>query len=105
MPVPDCLDIANALEDAASGLRLDPAGRFDHVCWLCALHNPAGELAGYGVGLTAREAAADAWVGSWDLTALLDCIMGKVAPAEPDGRWHFELYPPGSWERVFATVA
>jgi hypothetical protein len=52
-----------------------------------------------------REAAADAWVGTWDLSVLLDCIIGGITPAEPDGRWRFELYPPGSWERVFASAA
>jgi hypothetical protein len=28
---PDALDIANALEDLAAGLRLDPSGGYDHT--------------------------------------------------------------------------
>jgi hypothetical protein len=36
---------------------------------------------------------------------LLDAIMGKAAPPAPDGRWRFELGPPGCWERVHHTVA
>jgi hypothetical protein len=98
MPIPDCIDIANALEDLKAGLRLDPQALDDH-CWLCVLHGLTGAQS-CGVGLTAREAAADAWVGSWELGQLLDCIMGKAAPAEPDGRWRFELAPPGCWEYV-----
>ena len=104
MGIPDSADIANALEDLAAGLRLNPEG-FDDCCWLCDLRGPGGEHAGYGIGLTMREACADAWVGSWDLSALLDCIVGRKPPAEPDDRWQFELYPPGSWERVFASAA
>jgi hypothetical protein len=84
-------------------LRLDPEG-FDDSCWLCDLHG-ADDAHICDVGLTAREAAADAWVGSWELGQLLDCIMGKAAPAEPDGRWRFELAPPGGWERVYARAA
>ena len=82
MPVPDCLDIANVLEDLAAGLRLDAPG-FDDRLWLCELRDESGTHASYGLGLTEREAAADAWVGSWELGQLLDCIMGKAAPAEP----------------------
>jgi hypothetical protein len=101
--IPDGADIANALEDLAAGLRINPEGLDDH-CWLCVLHGPDGAQ-NCGIGLTAREAAADAWVSSWELPQLLDCIMGKAAPAEPDGRWRFELAAPGCWERVHATVA
>jgi hypothetical protein len=57
------------------------------------------------LGLSEREAAADAWVGSWGLNAVLDCIVGGKPADEPDDRWRFELYPPGSWERVFASAA
>jgi hypothetical protein len=70
---PDALDIVNALEDVAAGLRLDPSGGFDHLCWLCKLHGADGAAA-YGLGLSEREAAADAWVGTRSLGTLLDVL-------------------------------
>ena len=103
MPIPDRLDIANALEDIAAGLRFNPKGLND-ICWVCDLTGPNGAHS-QGIGLTMREAAADAWVCSWPLSQMIDCIMGKAAPPAPDGRWLFELCPPGCWERVRHTVA
>jgi hypothetical protein len=99
---PDALDIANALEDLAAGLRLDPSGGFDHLCWLCELHGPDGAVA-YGLGLSEREAAADAWVGIQSLGERLDAVIGGRPLIGPDNRWRFELHPPGSWERTFAV--
>jgi hypothetical protein len=72
--------------------------------WLCVLSGPDGARSA-GVGLTPHEAAADAWVCSWPLSQMIDCIMGRAAPPAPDGRWRFELAPPGCWERVRHTVA
>jgi hypothetical protein len=104
MAIPDCLDIANALEDLAAGLRLDPSGGYDHLCWLCALHHPQDDaVVGYGLGLSEREAAADAWVGIQSLGELLDAIIDRRPLIGPDNRWRFELHPPGSWERTFAV--
>jgi hypothetical protein len=55
------------------------------------------------LGLSEREAAADAWVGVQKLGTLLDAVIdGKPLPL-PDGRWTFELHPPGAWERTFAV--
>src|SRR5262249_44704544 len=99
---PDALNIANALEDLAAGLRLDPSGGFDHLCWLCELHGPDGAVA-YGLGLSEREAAADAWAGTRSLGTLLDAALDDKSLPLPDGRWTFELHPPGAWERTFAV--
>jgi len=104
MGIPDSVDIANVIADLAAGLKLDPVG-YDDCCWLCDLHDPSGVHVGYGIGLTAREAAAYAWIDTWDLAPLLACVINGTTPAEPDNRWRFELYPPGSWERVFASAA
>jgi hypothetical protein len=102
MPIPDHLDVANALEDLAAGLRLGPEGREDQL-WVCVLHGPTG-VHSAGVGLTQREAASDAWVASWTLPQLIDAVLGRAPPPLPDGRFTFELAAPGDWERVYATV-
>jgi hypothetical protein len=104
MPVPDALDLAHALEDAAAGLRLDPSGGYDHLCWLCALHHPEDDaVVGYGLGLSARESMADAWIGTRSLGELLAAVIDGKPLIGPDNRWRFELHPPGSWERTFAV--
>jgi hypothetical protein len=101
MPVPDALDIANALADLAAGLRLDPAVVGTEQVWLCVLvDSVSGEQLRAGVGLTMREAAAGAWVASLSVDRLLDAVVGRAAPPLPDGRVRFELCPPGCWERV-----
>ena len=99
--IPDALDIANALEDLAAGLRLDPdAVGIDRV-WLCVLSDvTSGEQLCAGIGLTMREAAADAWVASLRVEQLIDSILSRIPPPLPDGRVRFELARPGCWERV-----
>ena len=91
---PDALDIANALEDLAAG----PAARPE----ACELHAPNRAVA-YGLGLSEREAAADAWVGTRSLGTLLDAVLDDKLLPLPDGRWRFELHPPGAWERTLAV--
>jgi hypothetical protein len=55
------------------------------------------------IGPSERDAAADAWVGTRSLGTLFDAVIdGKPLPL-PDGRWTFELHPPGVWERTFAV--
>jgi hypothetical protein len=100
---PDALDIANALEDLAAGLRLDPSGGYDHLCWLCACTSVATGATTYGLGLTQREAMADAWVGIQSLGELLDAVIDARPLVAPDDRWRFELHAPGAWERTFAV--
>jgi hypothetical protein len=72
------------------------------LCWLRELHGPDGAAA-YGLGLSEREAAADAWVGNRSLGTLLDAVLDDKSLPLPDGRWTFELHPPGAWERTFAV--
>ena len=99
--IPDALDIANALEDLAAGLRLDPDAVGIDRLWLCVLSDvTTGEQLRAGIGLTMREAAADAWVASLRVEQLIDSILGRIPPPMPDGRWRFELAQPGCWERV-----
>ena len=63
--IPDVLDIANALEDLAAGLRLDPDTVGIDRLWLCILSDVTnGEQLCAGIGLTMHEAAADAWVAA-----------------------------------------
>jgi hypothetical protein len=100
--IPDAADIANALEDLAAGLRLSADPSLDGVYWLCELRE-GNAVAGYGLGLTMREAAADAWVGVQNVSTLLDAVIGGKALPLPDGRWTFVLGPPGAWERTFAV--
>jgi hypothetical protein len=103
MPIPDALDIVSALEDLAAGLRHDPdVVGIDH-CWLCVLVDyVSGEQLCAGIGLTEREAAADAWVSALPVEQLVDSIVGGIPPPLPDGRWRFELCPPRCWERVYS---
>jgi hypothetical protein len=103
MPIPDALDIASALEALAAGLRVDPDTVGQDQAWLCALVDVvSGEQLGAGVGLTQREAAASAWVASLPVEQLVDSIIGRIPPPMPDGRWRFELCPPGCWERIYS---
>jgi hypothetical protein len=103
MPIPDAVDIANALEDLAAGLRLDPDAVGSDHCWLCVLVDVvSGEQLSAGVGLTQHEAAADAWVSCLPVEQLVDSIVGRIPPPLPDGRWRFELCRPGCRERVYS---
>ena len=61
-------------------------------------------VVGYGLGLSEREAMANAWVGTRSLGELLDAIFDGKPLRLPDDSWQFELIPPGGWERVFTTV-
>jgi hypothetical protein len=102
MPVPDALDIANALEDLAAGLCLDPDAVGADQAWVCLVIDVlTGERLGAAVGLTANEAAGAAWVSCLPVEQLLDAVLGRAPPPLPDGRWRFELGQPGSWERVY----
>ena len=101
--IPDALDIANALEDLAAGLRLDPDAVGIDRLWLCVLSDvTSGEQLCAGIGLTMREAAANAWVSYLPIEQLIDSIVGRIPPPMPDGRWRFELAQPGCWERVYS---
>jgi hypothetical protein len=103
--IPDVLDIANALEDLAAGLRLDPDTVGIDRLWLCVLSDvTSGEQLCAGIGLTMREAAADAWVASLRVEQLVDSILGRIPPPLPDGRVRFELARPGCWERQRAAA-
>jgi hypothetical protein len=105
MLLPDLCDIANAIESITAGLRLDPEGMED-TCWLCVVVDvTTGAHRAAAVGLTMREAAADAWVSCMELEHLLDCVMHRATPVMPDGRVRFELAEPGHWERVNHALA
>ena len=99
MPIPDALDVANALEDLAAGLVLDAA--VEH-CWLCVVIDViSGKQLRADIGLTMREAAATAWVSSLPVRQLLDAVLRRIPPPLPDGRFRLELAPPQCWERVY----
>ena len=99
--IPDALDIANALEDLAAGLALDPGAVGAYQAWVCLVIDVlTGERLSAAVGLTANEAAGAAWVSYLPIEQLIDSIVGRIPPPMPDGRWRFELAQPGCWERV-----
>jgi hypothetical protein len=100
MPIPDALDVANALEDLGAGLVLDAGA---DRCWLCVVVDVlTGERLCADIGLTMREAAAAAWISSLPVGQLLDAVLRRIPPPLPDGRWRFELARPGCWERVYS---
>jgi len=97
MGIPDSADIASVIEDIETATWLKPLG-YEDRCWLCELYDCSGKRVADGIGLTAREAAAYAWIACWDPDALIfNCVTALDMPAEPDDRWRFELYPPGTW--------
>jgi hypothetical protein len=100
MPVPDEHDVANALEDLAAGLVLDAdADR----CWVCVVVDVmSGKQLRAEIGLTMREAAANAWVSCLPVAQLLDAVLRRIPPPLPDGRFRLEVAPPGCWERVYS---
>ena len=100
MPIPDALDVANALEDLAAGLVLD--ADVDQA-WVCVVVDViSGKQLRAEIGLTMREAAANAWVACLPVGQLLDAVLRRIPPPLPDGRWRLELAPPGCWERVYS---
>ena len=100
MPIPDAHDVANALEDLASGLVLDADAE---QAWLCVVIDVlTGERLCADIGLTMREAAATAWVSSLPVRQLLDAVLGRIPPPLPDGRVRLVLARPGCWERVYS---
>ena len=101
MPIPDALDVANALEDLAAGLALDPDVVGVDRAWVCVVTDVfSGEQLSAGFGLTANEAAGAAWVACLPVGQLLDAVLRRIPPPMPDGRWQFVLGRPGSWERI-----
>ena len=93
MGIPDSADIASVIEDIETATWLKPLG-YEDRCWLCELYDCSGKRVADGIGLTAREAAAYAWIACWDPDALIfNCITTLDMPAEPDDRWRFELFP------------
>jgi hypothetical protein len=104
MPIPDAADIANAVENLAAGLALDrDVVGVERYCWLCVVVDAiSGKQLRAGVGLTEREAAADAWVSCLPVGQLLDAVLRRVPPPLPDGRVRLEIAPPGCWERVYS---
>jgi hypothetical protein len=106
MPIPDALDVANALENLAAGLVLDPDACAPAQAWVCLVIDViSGERLSAGIGLTKNEAVASAWVACLPVEQLLNSILGRIPPPLPDGRVRFELGPPGSWERVVSAAA
>jgi hypothetical protein len=100
MPIPDALDVANALEDLGAGLVLDAN---EDQAWVCVVVDVlSGKQLRAGVGLTMREAAANAWISCLPVPQLVDAVLRRIPPPLPDGRWRFELCPPGCWERVYS---
>jgi hypothetical protein len=100
MPVPDALDVANALEDLAAGLVLD--ADVDQA-WVCVVVDViSGKQLRADIGLTMREAAANAWVSCLPIGQLLDAVLRRIPPPLPDGRFRLELAPPRCWERVYS---
>ena len=93
MGIPDSADIASVIEDIETATWLKPLG-YEDRCWLCELYDCSGKRVADGIGLTAREAAAYAWIACWDPDALIfNCVTALDMPAEPDDRWRFELSP------------
>ena len=103
MPIPDALDVANALEDLAAGLALDPDVVGVDRAWVCVVTDVfSGEQLSAGFGLTANEAAGAAWVACLPVGQLLDAVLRRIPPPLPDGRWRLVLARPGCWERVYS---
>ena len=103
MPIPDALDVANALEDLAAGLALDPDVVGVDQAWVCVVVNVlTGEQLSAGFGLTANEAAGAAWVACLPVGQLLDAVLRRIPPPLPDGRVQLVLTRPGCWERVMS---
>jgi hypothetical protein len=103
MPIPDALDVASALDDLAAGLVLDPDVVGVDQAWVCVVTDViSGEQLSAGIGLTANEAAANAWVSCLPVGQLLDAVLRRIPPPLPDGRVRLELAPPGCWERVYS---
>jgi hypothetical protein len=101
MPIPDAHDVANALDDLAAGLALDPDIVGVERAWICVVTDVlTGERLAAGFGLTQREAAADAWVASLPVAQLLDAVLRRIPPPLPDGRVRLVLARPGCWERA-----
>jgi hypothetical protein len=101
--IPDAHDVANALDDLAAGLALDPDAIGTDQAWVCVVVDVlSGEHVSAAIGLTANEAAGAAWVSSLPIPQLVDAILGRIPPPLPDGRWRFELARPGCWERVYS---
>jgi hypothetical protein len=104
MPIPDAHDIVSALDDLAAGLALDPDVVGVDQAWVCVVVNVlTGEQLSAGFGLTPNEAAGAAWVACLPVAQLLDAVLRRIPPPLPDGRWRFEICPPGRWERVYST--
>ena len=101
--IPDAHDVANALDDLAAGLALDPDVVGVDQAWGCVVIDVlTGKQLSAGFGLTANEAAGAAWVACLPVGQLLDAVLRRIPPPLPDGRWRFELGRPGSWERVMS---
>ena len=101
MPIPDALDVANALEDLAAGLALDPDVVGVDQAWACIVTDVlTGKQLSAGFGLTANEAAGAAWVACLPVGQLLDAVLRRIPLPLPDGRVRLELGRPGSWERA-----
>jgi hypothetical protein len=101
--IPDAHDIANALEDLAAGLALDPDAIGIDQAWVCVVVDVlTGEHLSAAVGLTANEAAGAAWVSCLPVEQILDAVLGRTPPPLPDGRFRLELAPPRCWERVYS---
>jgi hypothetical protein len=100
MPIPDALDVANALDDLAAGLALDPDVVGVDQTWMCLVVDViSGKQISAAIGLTANEAAGAAWIASLSVERLVDAILGRIPPPLPDGRVRLVLARPGCWER------
>ena len=83
MGIPDSADIASVIEDIETATWLNPLG-YEDRCWLCELYDCSGKPVADGIGLTAREAAAYAWIACWDPDALIfNCVTALDMPASP----------------------
>ena len=103
MPIPDALDVANALDDLAAGLALDPDVVGVDQAWGCVVIDVlTGKQLSAGFGLTANEAAGAAWVACLPVGQLLDAVLGRIPAPLPDGRVRLVLARPGCWERVMS---
>jgi hypothetical protein len=93
----DEIDVKAVIDANNSDNWFDPTG-YERECWAAELLNPEGKRLSEGVGLSAREAAAYAWINFWDPGALVEsCVTADDMPNEPDDAWHFKLHAPGTW--------
>jgi hypothetical protein len=99
MKRPAYADFVTALEKAARLQFVDPGTQL--ISWAARLYNPAGEEIGFGLGDTAGEAMAFAWLTANDVDILIDGVLEpenwiEVSPHEVPPDYRFKVLPRGA---------